>query len=126
MDASQLAVLVGAICTGLGALIGAFVMAKKASGEVDQKKNQQDFEHEVHLLKTLTERVNQLEQMLYKRDSEHRECERKLGVMEGRIEQLTKDMDHVIRRHDEKNQEQIEMNRKKIRELQEKVGDTEL
>jgi hypothetical protein len=55
----------------------------------------------------LEARIVVLETSLHNEQTAHLECVKKMGALEGRVVQLTQDMNDIIQRHDVKNVEQI-------------------
>lgn len=118
--------IIGAIGTALGALIGgaatALVMIWRANSETKLQEKKQTNEVQEKVIDKLTLRVEALETKLGKKEDDHRECERKLGMLEGRVEQLSKDMSEALQRHDTRNLEQaIAMKDETIKELEKRL-----
>ncbi len=66
----------------------------------------------------LDTRIAMLETALEKEQNARAECVRNLGIMEGKVTQLSTDLDFTIRRHDMKTEQQIGIWRKRVRELE--------
>lgn len=121
MTETQILAVVGGIATAIGTLIGgvstALVMVWKGRAEVNRDSREQAHNHDSATIERLTKRVEDLEKKLDAAHQDHLECTRRQGVLEGKIAQLSEDLDRTIRRHDEATQKQIAMNREKIAEL---------
>ena len=129
-DTTQIAVWTGAIATAIGAVAGAvataWVMIRRANSETTIQEKKQTSEVQKQVIEQLTARVEALEDKLDKKENDHRECERKLGVLEGRVEQLSKEMGNALQRHDTKTLEQaIAMKDETIKLLEKKISEVE-
>ncbi len=66
----------------------------------------------------LDARIIMLETALGKEQNAHSDCVRNLGILEGKVSQLSTDLDFTIRRHDMKTEQQIGIWRKRVRDLE--------
>jgi len=83
---------VGAACTAAGAMLGggitAFVAMRKATSDIKINENNQTLLVQNSLITHLTERVAVLEEAEKNTNNAHMDCERRCGILEGRIEQM--------------------------------------
>lgn len=135
MDSAQIAIWAGAICTGLGGLLGgwatAYVMIRKANAEAKMGERKQDDNvvSEAYLLfkEAMTARVSALEtalgivtDKLEKSREAHTKCEVAMADLKGDIKVMQEKIDRLTK-HDEANKEQIEANKEKAIELAAKL-----
>src|SRR5688572_6269740 len=79
------------------------------------------FSREAKEYARLEARIVLLEATLKAETSAHMECVRKMGVLEGRVEQLTADINEVIERHDRRNLQHNKGLEIGIQKLEEKI-----
>lgn len=86
---------------GIGGIVKIWGM--KMAGQKQKRDGQDD------LIERLTNRVDVLESKLSSEQNAHMECVRKMGVLEGKVDQLSRDLDQAIQRHDRRNDEHVEV-----------------
>jgi predicted RNase H-like nuclease (RuvC/YqgF family) len=125
-DATTIVAVTTAVNATIAAAIAGLMKLRKSNSDLTIEQKKQNIEVQRQVIEQLTSRVEALESKLDKKEDDHRECERKLGMLEGRIEQLSKEMDKAFQRHDTKTWEQtLSMKDEAIKELNRRLAELE-